>query len=126
MIPNQWYVLLDSHEVKRNKTLGVRRLGENLVLWQNSAGEVASLRDQYLHRGAALSAGRVIDWHIQCPFHELEFDASGRCTYIPAYGRYNPIPKVFQTRSYPARDAFGFIWIWWGELQDEFLYRPVS
>ncbi|NPV39854.1 MAG: Rieske (2Fe-2S) protein [Anaerolineae bacterium] len=90
MIPNQWYVLLDSREVKRNKPLGVRRLGENLVLWQNSAEEVASLRDQYLHRGAVLSAGKLIDHQIQCPFHGLEFDASGRRSYIPAYGRYNP------------------------------------
>jgi len=117
MIPNQWYAILDSREVKRNKPLGVRRLGENLVLWRNSAEEVACLRDQCLHRGAALSAGKLIDHQIQCPFHGLEFDASGRCTYIPAYGRNNPIPKVFQTHSYPARDAFGFIWIWWGAPQ---------
>ncbi len=88
--------------MKENKPLGVRRLGENLVLWRNSAGEVACLRDQCLHRGAALSAGKVIDRHVQCPFHGLEFDASGRCNYLPAYGRNNPVPKVLQARSYPA------------------------
>lgn len=117
MIPNQWYAILDSREVKKDKPLGVRRLGENLVFWRTPEGQIACLRDQCLHRGAALSAGKLIDHHIQCPFHGLEFDADGRCTYIPAYGRNNPVPKVFLTSSYPARDAFGFIWIWWGDFQ---------
>lgn len=119
MIPDQWYAILDSREVKKDKPIGVKRLGENLVLWRTSGEEIACLRDQCLHRGAALSAGKVSDHHVQCPFHGLEFDAGGRCTYIPAYGRKNPVPKVFQTHFYPARDAFGFIWIWWGEPRDD-------
>ena len=115
MIPNQWYAILDSRELKTGKPLGVRRLGENLVLWRTTDGEVACLRDQCLHRGAALSAGKLVNQHVQCPFHGLEFDAGGRCTYIPAYGRNNPVPKVFQTVAYPTREAFGFIWMWWGQ-----------
>jgi len=32
MIRNQWYIILESHEVKRGTILGVRRMGRNLVL----------------------------------------------------------------------------------------------
>lgn len=115
MIPDQWYAILDSRELKEDKPLGVKRLGENLVLWRSKDGGIACMRDQCLHRGAALSAGKLIDDNIQCPFHGLEFNAQGRCTYIPAYGRNTPVPKVFQAKAYPARDAFGFIWLFWGE-----------
>ena len=115
MIPNQWYAILDSRELKTGKPLGVRRLGENLVLWRTTEGKVACLRDQCIHRGAALSAGKLVEQHVQCPFHGLEFDATGRCTYIPAYGRNNPVPKVFQAIAYPVREVYGFIWMWWGE-----------
>ena len=113
MIPDQWYAILDSRELKEDKPLGVKRLGENLVLWRSKDGGIACMRDQCLHRGAALSAGKLIDDNIQCPFHGLEFNAQGRCTYIPAYGRNTPVPKVFQAKAYPARDAFGFIWLFW-------------
>jgi phenylpropionate dioxygenase-like ring-hydroxylating dioxygenase large terminal subunit len=116
MIPNQWYAVLTSRELKKAGPLGVKRMGENLVMWRTPDGQIACLRDQCLHRGAALSAGKLLDDHIQCPFHGLEFDASGRCITIPAYGRSSPVPKVFQTKAYPARDAFGFIWIWWGDF----------
>jgi phenylpropionate dioxygenase-like ring-hydroxylating dioxygenase large terminal subunit len=115
LIADQWYAILDARELKNGKPLGVKRLGEDLVLWRTTEGEIACLRDQCLHRGAALSVGKLVDGHVQCPFHGLEFDLTGRCTYIPAYGRNHPIPKVFQTLSYPAREAFGFIWIWWGQ-----------
>jgi len=119
MIPNQWYAILDSRELKIGKPLGIRRLGENLVLWRTAEGKIGCLRDQCLHRGAALSAGKLVDQHVQCPFHGLEFDADGRCTYIPAYGRNNPVPKVFQTVAYPTREAHGFIWMWWGQAPAE-------
>ena len=31
MIPNQWYAILDSGEIKTGKPVGVTRLGEKLV-----------------------------------------------------------------------------------------------
>ena len=37
MIPNQWYVVLTSDEV-RDRLLGVRRMGERLVFWRDDAG----------------------------------------------------------------------------------------
>ena len=38
MIPNQWYVILESNEVKPGKPVGVTRMGEKLVLWRDSQG----------------------------------------------------------------------------------------
>jgi phenylpropionate dioxygenase-like ring-hydroxylating dioxygenase large terminal subunit len=118
MIRNQWYAVLDSKEVKTSKLTGVQRMGEELVFWRTSEGEIVCMQDLCPHRGVALSTGKLIKDHLQCPFHGFEFAASGQCTLIPANGRNGPIPKAMRVATYPAREQHGFIWIWWGEEQD--------
>jgi len=115
VIPNQWYVILDSDQVPAGRPVGVTRLGEKLVLWRDAAGQVVCQRDCCAHRGAALSAGKLVGEHVQCPFHGFEYDASGRCQLIPANGRDTPVPERFQLLTYPTAEAYGFIYIWWGE-----------
>jgi phenylpropionate dioxygenase-like ring-hydroxylating dioxygenase large terminal subunit len=116
MIPNQWYAILESNEVKPGKPVGVTRMGEKLVLWRDDKGQVGCMADLCPHRGVALSAGKLIGGNVQCPFHGFEYDTSGRCTLVPANGKNATPPKVMQVRRvYSAREAHGFIYIWWGE-----------
>jgi phenylpropionate dioxygenase-like ring-hydroxylating dioxygenase large terminal subunit len=119
MLPNHWYAILESREVKRGRLTGVTRLGEKLVLWRAADGAIGCLQDQCPHRGAALSAGKIIHDHVECPFHGFQFDPGGRCQLIPANGRHAQIPKAFQARAYPAREAHGLIWVWWGEARQD-------
>jgi len=114
MIPDQWYVVLDSGQVK-DRPIGATRLGERLVFWRDSQRRVHCARDKCVHRGVALSEGQVLGDHLQCPFHGLEYDASGRCVVIPANGRGSPVPRRFRVQGYPTHEERGFIWIWWGE-----------
>jgi phenylpropionate dioxygenase-like ring-hydroxylating dioxygenase large terminal subunit len=115
MIRSQWYAVLNAKEIKPGKLTGVKRMGEQLVFWRAADGTIACLRDRCPHRGVALSTGKLIEDHLQCPFHGFEFAASGECMLIPANGRNGPIPKAMRAAAYPAREKFGFIWIWWGE-----------
>ncbi|MBN1309806.1 MAG: aromatic ring-hydroxylating dioxygenase subunit alpha [Anaerolineae bacterium] len=119
MIPNQWYAILDSREVRPGKLVGVRRMGVNLVAWRDDEGQIVLMRDKCPHRGAALSLGKLADGHIQCPFHGFRFDPSGACVLIPANGRNAPVPKAFRAHSFPARDEHGLIWIWWGRPRED-------
>jgi phenylpropionate dioxygenase-like ring-hydroxylating dioxygenase large terminal subunit len=114
MIPNQWYVILESKEVKPGKPVGVTRMGEKLVLWRDAQGRAACLRDLCPHRGAVLSIGKRLGDNVQCPFHGFEYDAVGRCRRVPANGLKAQPPKVMQARAYPVREAHGFIYLWWG------------
>lgn len=123
MIPNQWYVVMDSSQVK-NRPVGVTRLGEALVFWRDSISKVSCLRDSCVHRGAQLSKGEVTNDHLQCPFHGLEYEASGRVTKIPANGKNSPVPERFSIHSYPTYEAHDFIWIWWGESPPPDLKPP--
>jgi phenylpropionate dioxygenase-like ring-hydroxylating dioxygenase large terminal subunit len=119
MIPDQWYAVLESNQIRRGKPIGVTRLGKKVVFWRDERGQVACVRDFCPHRGAALSLGEVAEGRIACPFHGLQFDATGRCQLIPANGRQAPVPKVFQAQVYPVREVHGFIWVWWGKPRDE-------
>lgn len=124
LIRNQWYVVLNSKEVKKGKVIGVTRLGEKLVFWRDKKGNVGCAFDKCAHRGAALSVGKVISNNmLQCPFHGFEYNTEGEVTNIPANGKNTPIPERFKVNSYHSRDAHGFIWIWWGEPRDE--YPPL-
>ena len=73
MIPNQWYVLMESKQVK-DRPVGVTRMGEKMVFWRDGSGVASCLRDRCPHRGVELSKGQVVDGHIQCPFHGFEYD----------------------------------------------------
>jgi len=139
MIPNQWYVLLDSAQVKE-KPVGVTRLGEKMVFWRDGTGLIHCFPDKCVHRGVELSLGQVIDGCLACPFHGFRYDPSGRITLIPANGREAPVPQAFRIHSYPTHEAHGFVWVWWGadppeqlapprffdDIDDTFAYKTVQ
>ncbi|NHJ40041.1 MAG: aromatic ring-hydroxylating dioxygenase subunit alpha, partial [Asgard group archaeon] len=124
MIRNQWYVVLSSKELKKGKLLGITRFSEKLVFWRDKNGDVGCIFDKCTHRGASLSKGKILSNNmIQCPFHGFEYNRIGKVTKIPAIGKNTPIPDRYKVNFYPAKDAFGLIWIWWGEPQEE--YPPL-
>ncbi len=114
MIRNQWYVVLESKEVKPRRPFGVTRLGEKLVFWRQADGSVVCMRDTCPHLGAALHLGKVKHSSLACPFHGFEYDPSGRCTFLPAYSQGGDIPKALRAFVYPTYEAHDLIWIYWG------------
>jgi phenylpropionate dioxygenase-like ring-hydroxylating dioxygenase large terminal subunit len=124
MILNHWYIVLESKELKKNRPIGVLRLGKKLVLWKSKNGEINCLSDKCCHRGAQLSIGKIIDDNIQCPFHGLQYlGKSGQCIKLPANGISNPIHERFNVETYIVKEAYGFIWLWYGRKVNE--YPPI-
>jgi phenylpropionate dioxygenase-like ring-hydroxylating dioxygenase large terminal subunit len=99
MIPNQWYAILESREIKKGKIISVTRMGEKMVAWRNMRGELSLMSDKCPHRGVALSVGKLSGDCIQCPFHGFEYDISGACTLVPANGSNSKPPKALHVRS---------------------------
>lgn len=114
MIRNQWYAVLDSKQVG-NKPVGFVRMGERLAFWRDDSGKVVCMKDKCAHRGASLAIGRKIHNHIECPFHGLEYDSTGKCTCIPANGMNAEVPQNFRVGVYPTYEEYGYIFIWWGD-----------
>ena len=90
MIYNQWYVILESKELKSRHPLRIKRFSENLVLWRDENNEVSCIADECCHRGASLSCGKIIKGKLECPFHDFIYDKSGIVKVIPANGKNKP------------------------------------
>ncbi|HOO27632.1 MAG TPA: aromatic ring-hydroxylating dioxygenase subunit alpha [Lachnospiraceae bacterium] len=118
MIRNQWYAILPSRIVKTNQIVGIKRLNLELAIFRNNKGELGCVVDQCTHRGAALSKGKVKGDCVQCPFHGLEFDAKGRCVFIPADGKASTADiSRYHVRHYPVLERNGIIYVWYGDQE---------
>jgi phenylpropionate dioxygenase-like ring-hydroxylating dioxygenase large terminal subunit len=118
MIKNQWYAILPSKAVKRNRIIGVKRLSMDLAVFRNSDGEIGCVTDQCTHRGAALSLGKVVGNCVQCPFHGLTFSTGGECTSIPANGRASSENiSRYNVKNWVLRESNGIIYMWYGDAE---------
>ena len=118
MILNQWYAILPSKAVKKNGILAAKRLNLNLALFRNEHGELGCVTDQCTHRGAALSAGKIKDGCIRCPFHGLEFDKDGKCVFIPANGKNSSADiSRYNVKKYLVKEANDIIYLWYGDQE---------
>lgn len=110
-LKNNWYVAAMSGEVGR-ELLARRILGEPVVLYRRQDGAPAALADRCPHRFAPLSGGTLVGDDVQCGYHGITFDGSGKCVRIP--GQPN-IPPRMKARAYPLVEKWNWIWIWMGE-----------
>lgn len=110
---NAWYVAAWDEEI-RDTPLGRTVLGVPIVLFRGSSGAVAALRDRCPHRAAPLSRGRVKGDHLQCPYHGIEFDASGQCVRNPHLA--GPGGLRLRADCYPLHVRHGACWIWMGDV----------
>jgi phenylpropionate dioxygenase-like ring-hydroxylating dioxygenase large terminal subunit len=115
MIYNQWYLILESKELRKGKPLRIKRLNLDLALWRNKENQACCIADKCCHRGASLSCGKISNGSLECPFHGFLYDQSGKVTCIPANGRNSKVLDSFKVPSYITHEDFGFIWMWWGD-----------
>ena len=104
-----WYAVAFSHEVTR-KPYAARLLDERVVVYRLSDGSLAAAKDICFHRGAPLSLGHVEGDEIICKYHGLRYDASGRCTCIPAHPGGAISPRL-HLHTFSVQEAFGLVWV---------------
>jgi phenylpropionate dioxygenase-like ring-hydroxylating dioxygenase large terminal subunit len=120
---NAWYVAAWSDDLGAGQLLGRTILKEPVVFYRKSNGEVAALADVCPHRFAPLHMGKLVPGDaVRCPYHGLEFDATGACMRNP-HGARN-IPARANIRSYPVIEKHKAIWIWMGGGPADFAKVP--
>jgi phenylpropionate dioxygenase-like ring-hydroxylating dioxygenase large terminal subunit len=117
MLKNFWYALAFKSEVTE-KPLRLKALGQELVLYRDSSGEVHAMSDLCVHRGGALSGGWVENNCLVCPYHGWQYDSTGQCTKIPANKAEVPIPKKARVDAYPAVEKYAWVWVFMGDLPE--------
>src|SRR5262245_44758354 len=62
----------------------VRLLGENLIAFRVTSGEIGLIADQCPHRGASLFYGRNEEEGLRCVYHGWKVDVGGSCVDMPS------------------------------------------
>jgi phthalate 4,5-dioxygenase oxygenase subunit len=98
--------------------LRLRILGEDLVAFRDSHGEVGLLAANCPHRGASLFFGRNEESGLRCVYHGWKFDTSGACVDMPN----EPAESDFRTKvraiAYPCQERGGVVWAYLGPALD--------
>lgn len=111
-IPDGWYWLLESSEIKKGKSKPAKLLDKDYVVYRGE-DNVVRIMDAYCpHMGAHLCDGFVEGNNIRCPFHFWKFNENGECMEIPAQLEIKNIQKL---KTYPHTEKYGLIWIWSGD-----------
>ena len=114
---NTWYQAAWNTEIT-DKPFARKILNEPIVLFRDAAGKVHALEDRCCHRATPLRLGAVVPEGIECGYHGMVFDGTGKCVRIPGQDTIPPQAKV---RAYPTVERQEFIWVWMGDpaLADE-------
>jgi phenylpropionate dioxygenase-like ring-hydroxylating dioxygenase large terminal subunit len=113
-----WHPVAYQHELGRGP-LAVRLMDRPLVLFRGSEG-VAALEDRCPHRNAPLSAGRVADGAIECPYHGWRFDGLGRCQLVTGSRQ----AAQASAKALPVRASAGLLWTALADQPDPFPELP--
>ena len=92
----------------------VRLLGEDLVAFRDSSGQVGLLAQACPHRGASLFFGRNEEAGLRCVYHGWKFDITGACVDMPSVPAESNFKNKVRARAYPARDVNHVIWVYMG------------
>src|SRR5260370_251561 len=111
LLRTAWYTAAWADEIGEGP-LARRICNDPVVLFRNGSGKAAALADRCCHRAAPLHRGSIVDAGIQCGYHGLVFDATGRCVQIPGQ---RLIPEDARVRAYPAVEKNRLVWLWLGD-----------
>jgi len=109
-----WYFAGISGDVKRGAMRRIEIAGEPINLGRKNDGSVFALRDICPHRAAPLSAGRIVENSVECPYHGWRFGTgNGTCQEIPALCSDQDMdPSKIKVRSFPVLENGQLIWVY--------------
>jgi phthalate 4,5-dioxygenase len=111
-----WIPALRVDELPSNDCDPVRvmLLGERLIAFRDSAGEIGLLAERCPHRGASLFFGRNEDGGLRCAYHGWKFDVRGQCLETPCEPATSRLWQRIRAQAYPCRTRGGIVWTYMG------------
>ena len=111
-----WVPALPSSEFPGPDSPPVRMklLGEYLVMFRDTNGDMGCFAESCPHRGASLVYGRNEDCGLRCAYHGWKYDVTGQCIDMPSEPEGSTFVSKVKARAYPARDVNHMVWIYMG------------
>ena len=110
-----WYPVCRSDAIK-DAPIGVRRLGQDIVVWRDSVGKTHVHDDRCLHRGAKLSLGKILNNTLRCAYHGWCYAGDGHCVTIPTSkaAEARLAPRVMLP-TFESQERAGLVWAFFGD-----------
>ena len=117
LLRRYWHPVGATSQLKERRTLLVRILGEDLVLYRDLSGSYGLVAHQCPHRKMSLVYGIPEDTGLRCAYHGWRFDETGRCLEQPYEETEDPAgsfrDKVTIT-AYPVQQLGGMLFAYLG------------
>jgi nitrite reductase/ring-hydroxylating ferredoxin subunit len=95
----------------------VEIMGEKLVAFRDSKGQVGVIDEFCAHRSVSLWFGRNEECGLRCPYHGWKYDVTGQCVDLPSEPDESGVKQGIKLNSYPAIEQGDVIWIYMGPPQ---------
>jgi phthalate 4,5-dioxygenase oxygenase subunit len=104
----------------------IRALGEDLVAFRDSNGRLGVLDEHCPHRRASLALGRNEECGLRCLYHGWKIDVDGNIIDMASEPQGTRIAEKIKHKSYPTREAGGFVWIYMGPADEMPEFEPPA
>src|SRR5687767_1196057 len=116
-----WIPALISSELPVNDgpPLRLRLLGEDMIAFRTTSGDVGVIQNACPHRGASMFFGRNEEDGLRCVYHGWKFDVSGACVDMPNEPAESRFKERILQPAYPVVEAGGVIWCYMGPREHQ-------
>jgi len=102
-----------------------RVLGEDLVVFRDTAGRVGVLDERCPHRRASLALGRNENCGLRCLYHGWKMDVNGTVVEMTSEPT-TALAGRLKHKAYPTREWGGFVWAYLGPRETMPEFRPPA
>jgi phthalate 4,5-dioxygenase oxygenase subunit len=111
-----WMPVVPSNDVEPDGVpQRVRLLGEDLILFRATNGELGLVVETCPHRGVSLFFGRNEQDGLRCVYHGWKYDVTGQCVDMPSEPEESNFKTKIRARAYVVREQGSVIWAYMGE-----------
>jgi len=91
-----------------------RILGEDLIAFRDTNGDVGLVDNYCPHRRASLFFGRNEECGLRCVYHGWKFDINGDCVDMPSEPAESNFKDKVKITAYPTNEGAGMVWAYMG------------
>ena len=111
-----WLPLTLSEQLEEpdGEPVRLRLLGEDLVAFRDTNGQVGVVEAFCPHRRAPMFFGRNEECGLRCVYHGWKFDVTGTCVDMPSEPPESDFKHRVRIGAYPAREFGDTVWVYMG------------
>jgi phthalate 4,5-dioxygenase oxygenase subunit len=111
-----WIPALMSSELAEpdSDPVRIRLLGEDLIAFRDTNGNVGIMDNFCPHRRASMFFGRNEECGLRCVYHGWKFDVNGDCVDMPSEPAESNFKDKVKIKAYECQERNGIIWTYMG------------